>query len=155
MAATLYDSEKVRIAAKAVRALSGDLEEGFMGPQRGAMQEAERLKGRAAAALVDRLAELNARLNGICEDLDDLGGELNAYASALEASAEKLKAAMQLRGIRQEQLAKRLGLKNQASISFYLKDIYNVDAVKILMMSDILGISIFDIMTKYWKEEKA
>ena len=88
MAATLYDSEKVRIAAKAVRALSGDLEEGFMGPQRGAMQEAERLKGRAAAAL-------NARLNGICEDLDDLGGELNAYASALEASAEKLKAAMQ------------------------------------------------------------
>lgn len=95
MAATLYDSEKVRIAAKAVRALSGDLEEGFMGPQRGAMQEAERLKGRAAAALVDRLAELNARLNGICEDLDDLGGELNAYASALEASAEKLKAAMQ------------------------------------------------------------
>ena len=67
----------------------------------------------------------------------------------------ELKAAMQLRGIRQEQLAKRLGLKNQASISFYLKDIYSVDAVKILMMSDILGISIFDIMTKYWKEEKA
>lgn len=67
----------------------------------------------------------------------------------------ELQAAMQLKGIRQEQLAKRLGLKNQASISNYLKDIYNVDAVKILMMSDILGISIFDIMTKYWKEEKA
>ena len=67
----------------------------------------------------------------------------------------ELKAAMQLRGIRQEQLAKRLGLKNQASVSLYFKDIYNVDAAKILMMSDILGISIFDIMTKYWKEEKA
>ena len=67
----------------------------------------------------------------------------------------ELKAAMQLKGIRQEQLAKRLGLKNQASISFYLKDIYNVDAVKILMMSDILGISIFDILVKHWKEEKA
>ena len=72
-----------------------------------------------------------------------------------ERCKRELKAAMQLKGIKQEQLAKRLGLKNQASISFYLKDIYSVDAVKILMMSDILGISIFDIMTKYWKEEKA
>ena len=72
-----------------------------------------------------------------------------------ERCKRELKAAMQLRGIKQEQLAKRLGLKNQASVSLYFKDIYNVDAAKILMMSDILGISIFDIMTKYWKEEKA
>ena len=67
----------------------------------------------------------------------------------------ELKAAMQLKGIRQEQLAKRLGLKNQTSISLYLKNIYCVDAGKVLMMSDILGINIFDIMTKHWKEEKA
>jgi hypothetical protein len=31
-------------------------------------------------------------------------------------------------------------------------NIYNVKPTMILLMSDILGVSIFDIMTKHWKE---
>ncbi len=66
----------------------------------------------------------------------------------------EIESAMKLKRLSQEKLGKRLGV-TQGAVSGYLKNIYAVTPAKILMMSDILGISIFDIMTKYWKEEKA
>jgi transcriptional regulator with XRE-family HTH domain len=65
----------------------------------------------------------------------------------------EIESAMKLKRLNQEKLGKRLGV-SQGAVCGYVKNIYKVKPVVILMMSDILGISIFDIMTRYWKEEK-
>ena len=64
-----------------------------------------------------------------------------------------IRSAMDSKRLNQTQLAKRLGT-SQGSVSSYMLNIYNVKPTMILLMSDILGVSIFDIMTKHWKEEK-
>ena len=67
----------------------------------------------------------------------------------------EVKAAMALKDLTCDKLARRIGAKSGQRVSDWRRNIYRVTPDKILMMSDILGISIFDIMTKYWKEEKA
>lgn len=95
MAASLYDSEKVRAAARAVKALSGELADGTLGPGRSAAEAAAQLKGSAATALQARLAELTERIGHICGELDAVGAALEQYAGSMEETGEKLKAAMQ------------------------------------------------------------
>jgi transcriptional regulator with XRE-family HTH domain len=63
----------------------------------------------------------------------------------------EIKSAMDSKRLNQTKLAKRLGT-SQSSVSGYMRNIYIVEPTKILLMSDILGVSIFDIMTKHWKE---
>lgn len=65
-----------------------------------------------------------------------------------------IKSAMDNKALTQQRLAKRLGV-TQASVSVYMRDIYNARSECVLMMSDIIGVDIFEIMKKYWKEEKA
>ena len=69
---------------------------------------------------------------------------------------DKISGRIREKGLTQAKFAKLLGdPKGQSKVSIWLKDIYNVKPYVILEMSDVLGIDIFDIMTKYWKEEKA
>lgn len=69
-----------------------------------------------------------------------------------EACYWDIKAAMDANQLNQAKIAKRLGL-TQGSISIYMRDIYKTKGDKILLLSDIIGIDIFAIMTKHWKEE--
>lgn len=95
MAAEIYDSVKVREAAKAVKVLSEALEEGVKGAAYGALGGVEQLKGRSASALTDKLEELNVNMSRICNDLSDVSQALNRYAKALEAASQALQEEMQ------------------------------------------------------------
>ena len=65
----------------------------------------------------------------------------------------EIKSAMDSKRLRQATFAKRLGYpKGQGKISRWINNIYDVDSKIILEMNDILGIDIFEIMKKYWKE---
>lgn len=64
-----------------------------------------------------------------------------------------IKSAMDKKRLNQTKLAQKLGV-TQGAVSSYVRNIYNATPTKILMMSDILGIEIFSIMAKYWREEK-
>ena len=88
--AQLYDSARVRAAGETVRALRDNLEEGAMGPERRAQRESEGLKGEAAEALRERLAELERSVKAISGELGSVSAELIRYAGVLEEVGEKL-----------------------------------------------------------------
>ena len=93
--AQLYDSEKVRQAAREVRELSTGLKDGTEGPGRRVAGGLEPLKGKAAEALDERVHQLNRKVNGVCGELEALSRALEEYAKALEAVDERLKTEMQ------------------------------------------------------------
>ncbi|MBQ8110573.1 MAG: hypothetical protein IJ124_10475 [Clostridia bacterium] len=93
--AQLYDSTKVREAARAMRALRDSLEDGAMEPQRRALRESEPLKGAAAEAMRERILLLEQDLKKSLGELDAISAELNRYAGALEEVGEKLIREMQ------------------------------------------------------------
>lgn len=64
-----------------------------------------------------------------------------------------IESAMKLKRYNQAKLAKRLNL-SQGAVCGYLRNIYGVRAEQILRLSDILGIDIFSVMTKFWREER-
>ena len=92
--ARVYDSAKLREAARAVRAMRDNLEDGSVKPGYRALQASEPLKGTAAEAMRDRLTQLEDQLRQITGELDSVGVELNRYASALEQAGNKLKQEM-------------------------------------------------------------
>ena len=92
--AQIYDSAKVREAARAVRDLANELEAGVMGEGRRAARESEQLKGRAAESLEGRLEALNEEVKRISGDLESISRALNRYAATLEQVSEKLSSEM-------------------------------------------------------------
>ena len=76
----------------------------------------------------------------------------NTKITKEEACYLDIKSAMDAKQLNQAKIAKRLGT-TQASISIYMRDIYRAKGDKILLLSDIIGINIFDIMSKHWREE--
>ncbi|MBR4443435.1 MAG: hypothetical protein IKS52_09225 [Clostridia bacterium] len=91
----LFDSEKVRGAARAVYAIMGELADGAAGPRRRAVQESEPLQGKAADAMRERLTELNSTIERLCAEMDSIGKCLDRYAEALEDTSEELVSEMQ------------------------------------------------------------
>ena len=88
--AQIYDSAKVRNAARTVRALNERLEDGAMRPERKAFRESEPLNGKAAEALRERLQRLEENTRRICAELGSVSAELNRYANALDEVGAKL-----------------------------------------------------------------
>lgn len=91
----LYDSEKVRKAARAVRGVAEELSEGTTGSQRRAMQASEPLEGKAAEAIRERLLEVRDQAQRLQGELSALAQELERYAEALEEAGERITRAMQ------------------------------------------------------------
>lgn len=91
----LYDSEKVRGAARAIFILTGELADGVAGPKRRAVQESEPLRGKAADAMRERLEELSETVESLCAEMECIGKSLDSYASALEEASENLVSEME------------------------------------------------------------
>ncbi len=92
--AQLYDSEKVRSAAEAVRVLSVMLSEATAQPVRRAISSAEPLRGAAADALRERLEEFQTSASRLTSQMQRINEALDRYASVLEAVGKDLKSQM-------------------------------------------------------------
>ena len=88
--AQLYDSAKVRSAARSVQMLRYNLEQGAMTSGRRAVRESETLRGMASDAMRENLMQLNQRSSELCEELSSISATLYRYAAALEEVGEEL-----------------------------------------------------------------
>ena len=92
--AQLYDSDKVRRAAGAVKQMSDPLGQGIAKACKGANDGVAQLEGNAARALSDRLTTVHHDIKSICDNLDVLSASLARYASELEEVDEMLRSEM-------------------------------------------------------------
>lgn len=91
----IYDSEKIRKAAKRVRKLSGSIEETVKDTARGLYQEVDQLEGETARSMMDRFEEFERKARKLSNEMEDIGDDLYRYAKALEAVSKKLEALLQ------------------------------------------------------------
>ena len=89
--AQLYDSEKLREAARQTKALSGVLSEEVEPTGRRALEAAEELTGESARALNARLEQLRRDSAWIARELRALDRSLTRYADQLEELGARLK----------------------------------------------------------------
>ena len=86
-----YDSAAVRRAARQVLNCAEIIADGAQPKLRNIRGEVDdNIKGKAADALDDRLADIDTDVRSIISGLRSLGNALNSYAAALERTAREL-----------------------------------------------------------------
>ena len=88
--AQLYDSEKVREAARSVRVIQSGLEQEATELSMRAIRQSEPLGGAAAEAMVERLELMYREIRQLGGEMRSIGTALERYASVLEEVGEKL-----------------------------------------------------------------
>jgi len=92
--ADLYDTAKIREAARQMQRLAGAVEDDAVYELRRAEDAAEVLKGKAAEALLEQLALKQRALRANAQRLADTAAKLRAYADSLEAADQEVAALM-------------------------------------------------------------
>lgn len=85
----VFDTDKVRDAARKVRRLSERLDGEVTDTVGRASVCLDAIRGETAEALEDRLHELRNELVRSCDALEEISARLRAYASAIEAADER------------------------------------------------------------------
>ena len=93
--AELYDSDRVRDAARGIGKVAEALSEGTTDSQKKALQLCELLEGKASEALQERLQAFRSRTETLSRELWDLAREMEGYAAALEKVSAELENSMQ------------------------------------------------------------
>lgn len=93
--ALIYDTDKIRTAARQVRKLSERLEVESLSGLKRAGDETEELKGEAARALEERIEQLRREVRNIDNELEELGQRLFRFAAKLEAADDRMASLMQ------------------------------------------------------------
>lgn len=93
--AELYDSEKIRAAARAIHKQKELLEVCMSTPEQIVRKESEQLYGKAANAMRERFEEFWIEIESINNELKSLEIEMKGYVNAIESVGEKLRQAMQ------------------------------------------------------------
>lgn len=93
--ALIYDTEKIRRAARQVAILSERMEAEALGGLKRAGDETEALKGEAAQALEESIEQLRREVRNIDSELEELGQRLFRFAARLEAADDQMATMMQ------------------------------------------------------------
>lgn len=88
--AQLYDSEKVREAARSVRVIQGGLEQEATELSMRAIRQSEPLQGAAAQAMGEQLELMYREIRRLGGEMRSISTALERYASVLEEVGEKL-----------------------------------------------------------------
>lgn len=84
--AQVFDSEKVREAARRIRRISVRVDSEVTEAVKRADGYTEDLSGATAEAMEDRLQRTRRELHRVCDGLEDISRRLRAYAAAIEAA---------------------------------------------------------------------
>ena len=93
--ALIYDTDKIRRAARQVASLSERLEAETLSGLKRAGDETEALKGEAAQALEESIEQLRREVRNIDNELEELGQRLFRFAARLEAADDRMASMMQ------------------------------------------------------------
>lgn len=83
--ANLYDSERIREAARQAHRMSARIEGDVAGLQDRCRDDVELIKGETARALEERIELLESRIRRLSYEIGEVGDQLSKYAGALEA----------------------------------------------------------------------
>lgn len=92
--ALVYDTDKIREAARRMRRLSERLNSEAMDSMRRVSRYSEELQGAAAEQMEERIDEMRGDLHIICDDLEEISIRLRAFANTIEAADEKIAATL-------------------------------------------------------------
>lgn len=88
--AQVFDSEKVREAARRINRLSVRVDSEVTEAVKRANGYTEDLSGATADAMEDRLQRTKRDLHRVCDELESIGRRLRAYAAAIEAADDRV-----------------------------------------------------------------
>ncbi|MGN0802977.1 MAG: hypothetical protein ACI4MF_10325 [Candidatus Faecivicinus sp.] len=91
----VYDTERIRKAARLVEQLSLQLENETLNGMKCAVEEAGNLKGRAAQALEERAEQLGLEVRRIDSELEKLGRQLRQFAARIDEADDRAASMMQ------------------------------------------------------------
>ena len=83
--ASIYDSEKIREAARRAHRLSGRIEGDVAGLEERCEDDLNAIKGETGRALEEKLELLERQIRRLSYNFGEIGDRLANYASALEA----------------------------------------------------------------------
>lgn len=88
--AQVFDSEKVREAARRIKRLSVRVDSEVTEAVKRANGYTEEISGETAEAMEDRLQRTRRDLHRVCDSLEDISRKLRAYAAAIEAADDRI-----------------------------------------------------------------
>ena len=88
--AQIYDTQKIRVAARMLKGLAASLETEAVEAVQNSDNLAASLKGNTAVSLSEHLQRQRSEILRISDCMDEISGKLKAYAKALEAVDRQL-----------------------------------------------------------------
>lgn len=90
----IYDSGKVREAARQVQSITERLDDEAAAPLRGLDRLTESLRGRAARQMEDKILDMRTQIRRRTAELNEIAAALRSYADAIEAADQRIQDTM-------------------------------------------------------------